>query len=218
MIHAVIFDFDGVILESVEVKGEAFLHLFANRPDLHKKIMAYHLEHGGVPRDQKIRHILSDFLGETPDPEKINIYSRKFSEYVFERVVGSPFVKGARETLDALYGHVRMYIVSGTPHEEMNRIVEALHIAKYFHQVCGSPTGKIEWTGKIANNAGITTQQILWVGDALSDYEAASAFGIRFVLRSWVGNKHVFYNRDVRHTIDDLTGLPALIEKLNRER
>ena len=63
---AVVFDFDGVLVESVDVKTDAFAALY--RPygsDIVEKVVAWHMAHGGVMRFEKFRHFHRVFLGRT---------------------------------------------------------------------------------------------------------------------------------------------------------
>ena len=217
MIKAVIFDFDGVILESVDVKGWAFQKLFENYPAVQARILAFHHENGGLPRSNKIRHILKEFLGLPADDAVVEAYCDRFSGLVFQRVVDSPFVPGAFEALEAFAGKLAMFVVSGTPHEEMNRIVDAKGLRKYFRGIYGSPESKTEWTRRILAENTLTPREVLWIGDAASDNRAAQPHGIRFVLRSWAGNQDVFRDLLVDFKMNDLTGLPALVSRLNKE-
>ena len=56
MIKAIFFDFDGVILESVSIKGDVFQKLFADYPEHLAEILNYHLENGGVSRYDKFEY------------------------------------------------------------------------------------------------------------------------------------------------------------------
>ncbi|MDD1661933.1 MAG: HAD family hydrolase, partial [Methanomicrobiales archaeon] len=64
MIASLLLDFDGVILESVEVKTRAFRELFSFRPDHVGEIVAYHMRNTGVSRFDKFRHIYREILKE----------------------------------------------------------------------------------------------------------------------------------------------------------
>ena len=68
-IEAIFLDFDGVILESVEVKGWAFGKLFEDHPEHVDKIVAFHHANGGMSRFDKFRYIYKKMLKE-PLPEK----------------------------------------------------------------------------------------------------------------------------------------------------
>jgi beta-phosphoglucomutase-like phosphatase (HAD superfamily) len=56
-LQAIIFDFDGVLVESVDVKGDAFVALYKyETPEIREKVKRYHSEHGGISRFEKIRY------------------------------------------------------------------------------------------------------------------------------------------------------------------
>ena len=52
-----IFDFDGVIVDSMISKGKSFCNLFDNLNTKDKKmIINYHLDNGSLSREKKIRY------------------------------------------------------------------------------------------------------------------------------------------------------------------
>ncbi len=218
MIKALIFDFDGVILESVDVKGWAFQKIFEDHPKAQERILAYHYDHGGLPRSNKIRYILKEILKLPYDDAIVARYCERFGDLVFKRVVDSPFVPGAREALEVFRGRFLTFVVSGTPHEEINRVVDAKGLRSFFSAVYGSPVSKDERTGMILAEGGLAPQEVLWIGDATSDLRAATKYGICFVLRSWPGNEGVFRDSRIDFRMDDLTGLPSLIEQLQEKK
>ena len=60
---AIIFDFDGVILNSVNVKTEAFKELYKQYGSaVVKKVEKYHLENGGISRFEKFKYYHKNFL------------------------------------------------------------------------------------------------------------------------------------------------------------
>ena len=57
MLKGIVFDFDGVIAESVQVKTNAFAELygpFGN--DVVQKVISHHEANGGVSRYEKIKY------------------------------------------------------------------------------------------------------------------------------------------------------------------
>ena len=57
-LKAIFFDFDGVLVESVDIKTRAFSKLFEREgEDVVKKVIDYHIDNGGVSRYEKFRYI-----------------------------------------------------------------------------------------------------------------------------------------------------------------
>jgi len=63
MIRAIAFDFDGVLVESVDVKNRAYARLFEKEgAELVRSILTYHLKNGGVSRFVKFQTIYREIL------------------------------------------------------------------------------------------------------------------------------------------------------------
>jgi len=58
--QAVFFDFDGVILDSVDVKTDAFVAIFRGYgPKIREDVVKYHHENGGVSRMEKFKYSIN---------------------------------------------------------------------------------------------------------------------------------------------------------------
>jgi len=174
--EAVFFDFDGVILDSVDVKTKAFAEMFRQYgPEVEKKVVEYHLANGGVSRFDKFRYYYEEILNRSVGEERIKSLSAQFSDLVIDGVLASPFIPGAKESLEELRkNNIAAYIVSGTPDNEMKLIVNKKGLNSYFEEVHGSPRKKWEICQEIINRKNYNSQNCLFIGDAMSDYEAAS--------------------------------------------
>ena len=96
MIKAIIFDFDGVILESAEIKTRAFRKLFEpNYPDKVEAIVDYHCNNMGISRYLKFGYIFENILHLSLSKELEEELGQRFSEIVFEEILNAPFVPGA---------------------------------------------------------------------------------------------------------------------------
>lgn len=181
--EAIFFDFDGVILNSVDVKTKAFAKMFREYgPEVEKKVVEYHLNNGGVSRFDKFRYYYEEILNKPVNEETIKSLSEHFSYLVMDGVLASPFVSGAKETLEVLRENdMFAYVVSGTPDREIRLIVERKGLSKYFKEVHGSPRKKQEICQEIINRENYNSQNCLFIGDAMSDYEAAQKNGICFL-------------------------------------
>lgn len=183
-VRAVVFDFDGVIVESGDIKTEAFLELFAGYPRHLAAIKRHHLDNLGISRFKKFAWIYENLLHEPFDTgEKIRLGDR-FSAIVFQKVCETPFVPGAREALEALASAgLHLAIASGTPQDELDRIVDARGLRRFFAEVHGSPTEKATATASVIKRWGLAPTEVLFVGDGTTDHAAATSAGVRFLAR-----------------------------------
>ncbi|MFH1423800.1 MAG: HAD-IA family hydrolase [Candidatus Nealsonbacteria bacterium] len=187
-IKAVIFDFDGTILESMDIKTKAFTVLFNNYPEKINEIVALHTTHGGMSRFEKFEIIHRDILNEPLSEERKQELSRRFSEYVYQGVLAAPFVEGAQEFLEKYHQKIPFFIASGTPDGEIKSLVKERGLARYFKDVLGSPAKKSELILKILKDFNLNNQEVIFVGDAIDDYEGAREAGVKFVWRSRENN------------------------------
>ena len=181
--RAIVFDFDGTILESVDTKTRAFETLFAGVPEHVESIVALHLAHGGVSRFEKFRMIYESLLKREPQPGEFDDLGRRFQALVYEAVVACPFVTGASEFLEDYSPKYPLAVVSGTPHQELLDILARRRIHSRFVESCGSPPGKPQILSDLLRRHQWAARDVLMVGDAMSDYEAAVAVGAQFVGR-----------------------------------
>lgn len=182
-IHAVFWDFDGVVLDSVDVKTKAFARMFHTYgPKIEEAVVQYHLANGGVSRFEKFKYYYKDLLGIGISEEELIALGNKFSNYALEGVMSSAFIPGAIETLQKMQNlRVPAYVVSGTPVDEMCFIVKKLKLSKYFKEVHGSPRSKTEILTEILKRNQYKPQNCIFLGDAMTDYEAAQNVNVKFI-------------------------------------
>lgn len=181
--QAIIFDFDGVILDSVNVKTETFAEIF--RPhgsEVEAEVVSYHLANTGVTRFDKFRHYYTNILNKPITEEMLSELSKQFSDLAVRKVIASPYIEGALETLEELnLLRIPAYVVSGTPDEELRQIVKTKGLSHYFEEVHGSPRPKEEIVRDILERNNYSPSHCLLVGDSMTDYLAAQETGTRFL-------------------------------------
>lgn len=182
-IEVIFYDFDGVLVESNQVKADAFRRLYAEHgDDVADKVVAEHIRQEGVPRGVKIRQFHKEFLGiELSDAAHAEL-AETFSAMVEDAVVACDPVPGAMQAL-GIPGDRRQYVVSGTPEDELRRIVAARGMEDHFEGVYGSPRSKGEIVRELLDRLGQAPERALFVGDATADYEAARETGVPFLGR-----------------------------------
>lgn len=180
---AIILDFDGVILESLTIKSNAFLEVYRDYPEYADEIMTYHLKNGGVSRYNKFVHINNNILGIPITDEEIERNADTFSNVVLEGMLNCPFVKGAEDFLKDYSKRSHLYIASGTPEDELRMIVTKRGLDDYFNGVYGTPLKKDEHILNIIELEGISHNEVCFIGDAMTDYLGAEKANVSFIAR-----------------------------------
>lgn len=213
MISAIILDFDGVILESVSIKTEAFRTLFSFVPEHLEEIVQFHRDNGGMSRFDKFRYIYNKILKKDLTQKKFEELSENFATIVFKEVRKAPFVPGVQEFLNTYQAKIPLYVISATPEKELIQIIQQRGMFHYFKKVFGSPRKKSECIKEILNHTDISPNSVIFVGDAKNDLDAARSAGVRFIGRIKLGDENRFFGLiGVEAVISDLYELSQFIE------
>jgi HAD superfamily hydrolase (TIGR01549 family) len=197
-IKAIFYDFDGVIKDSTDIKSQAFYELYLPYgKGVADKVMQHHIEHGGMSRFEKFKYYHNEFLKKTISELEVDGLANAFSDLVLKKVIESNYVPGALESIKFGANHFKQFVVTGTPQSEIEFIVNKLSIADYFIELCGSPKKKIQHSQELLNKFGFAVDEVIFVGDALTDYECAQYFDFNFYLREHPENVSLFKDKKV---------------------
>jgi phosphoglycolate phosphatase len=181
MPEAIFFDVDGVLIESLSVKGEAFALVFKDFPDDRGSIIDYHLAHGGVNRVEKIRQIFVELTGRQPTDSELAERVHAFSESVVEQVIAAPEIAGAGMALESWSARVPLHAVSATPLDELLVIFDRRGMSQYFASIHGWPPKKTDLLPALVRELAYAAEACVMVGDSAEDEAAALAAGILFI-------------------------------------
>jgi phosphoglycolate phosphatase-like HAD superfamily hydrolase len=182
-LRAIVFDFDGVILESANIKTEAFLELYADYPEKLAAIRQYHVSQAGISRYVKFEHIQRNIIGLPYTEADKKRASAEFERLTRERIFNCPQVPGAEALLRGLGGRLLRIVGSGTPQPELELIVATRKMGDWFEELWGTPRMKADILRDVMARHNLTPREVLMVGDGMSDYEAARETGTRFLAR-----------------------------------
>lgn len=182
-LRVLVLDFDGVILESNDVKTEAFRDVFARFPEHCKAMMAYHLANLSEPRFVKFDYLL-ERLGHPGEAVLRAELAADFSRRVLERLASVPFVVGAEAFLREVTPRLPVYLASVTPAEDLDAILERRGLRAWFRDVYGCPP----WTKPSAvrdvlRREACAPHDALLLGDSAGDQRTATETGVEFVAR-----------------------------------
>lgn len=183
MIHAIFLDFDGVIVESVNLKTDSYQELFSRYPDHVDEILSYHLQHNALSRYIKFRHIYEKILNMPYSKEIEHELDEEFSKIVFRKVVSCPYVPGALEFLDYFVNTKPMFLVSATPEWELEKILLARNLRHFFRKAVGAPGRKTDHIHSILKSEQLQPSEVIYIGDMNEDLRIAKTLGIFFMGR-----------------------------------
>lgn len=182
MIKNIIFDFDGVILDSIPVKTEAFRNLFKAFPkDEVNKLIEYHILNGGKSRYLKIEYFFNEILDKPINKKEILEYADKYSLLTKEELSKKKyFIEETLEFIQKNYKKYAMHIASGADENDLNYICKKLDLNEYFLSINGSPMVKSLIIEGILLNYNYIKGETVLVGDSFNDFEAAQNNKIDF--------------------------------------
>jgi len=160
----------------------------------------------------KIADCHQRFLGISLTDRELAALCEQYSADVVDRVIASNPIPGSIEFLAAHKNGLAMYVVSGTPEDELRPIVRARGLTDYFDGIFGSPKLKDDIVREVLTERGFGPDECVFVGDAPTDHRAAAAAGLNFIGRVGPGRDNVFPPDTV--IIEDLCELAAAIEGL----
>jgi len=212
-----VFDCDGVVLDSNRIKTEAFrvaaMPWGAAAADA---LVAYHVAHGGVSRHVKFRHFLDrivpDLGARNATGAGLDDLLTTYAGAVRDGLASCAVAEGLADLRTAT-ADARWLIVSGGDQTELRAVFAARGLDRLFDGgIFGSPDDKDTILARELA-AGTITRPALFLGDSRYDHVAARRAGLDFVFVSgWseMAGWHA-YLRD--HTLPQITAVRDLLEK-----
>lgn len=182
MKKVIIWDFDGVIVNSNSIREKGFREVFKSYHinDVNK-LLKYHNKNGGLSRYHKIEYFYKEILSKEISALQIDAYANSFSDIMLKEMT-NPIIL-IEETLNFLknnYKKVDFYIASGSDQKELRILASSLKIDIYFKEIFGSPIDKNTLVKNIIDKVKIKEDKICLIGDAINDYTAANINNISF--------------------------------------
>jgi beta-phosphoglucomutase-like phosphatase (HAD superfamily) len=166
--RSIVFDCDGVILDSNGIKSEAFRRVALRfGADTADRFVRYHQQHGGVSRYRKFAHLL-DALSPVPAADRDVVLAELLGDYsalCAEGLLRCALIPGVQRFLDAIPRAVQAYVVTGGDQAEVRSVFSARGLDHYFREVLGSPVGKREHMQALAER-GVFAAPSIYFGDA----------------------------------------------------
>jgi phosphoglycolate phosphatase-like HAD superfamily hydrolase len=187
----VVFDCDGVVLNSNKTKIDAYFGVAKRMGGTDEQAQAFvdhHVAKGSFPRNGKIEYYLNNIVKQSVTPQLVQQYITTFEEILDKTLMDCEIADGLL-LLKAATPQARWMLLSGGDQAELRRIfprrsVKNQNLAQLFEAgIFGGPdTKEIVLAREIAN--GNIQLPALFVGDSKYDHLAASKAGLDFVFLS----------------------------------
>lgn len=181
MIELIVFDCDGTLLQSLDVKDRAFEYTGSLiSPEAGQALLAWHRANGGVNREEKFAWLYKNFVGRQISEEESRKLSDLFDEYCASSLRKVSPVPGAMSVLKKWHGRIPMCVASAAPQKGLEQLMKLKGLDVYLQRMYGYPPGKTELLRRAISESGAASLATVMVGDSMKDMEAAETLGAMF--------------------------------------
>lgn len=205
--RTLVFDCDGVILNSNKIKTQAFYEAtkhYGHTPA--QKLVGYHVDNGGISRYVKMEYFLKEILGKKICDVELNDLLYRFSSAVKKGLTDCEVTEGLQE-LRAKTKNANWLIVSGGDQSELREVFNTRGLDHLFDAgIFGSPDNKFQIIERETQNNRIHSNG-LFLGDSKYDYEAAKKGNLDFIFLSewtevgdwqeWCSESNIDYKKSI---------------------
>ncbi len=187
--NSLIFDCDGVVLNSNKIKTEAFRSILKNfNQDAVNEFIDYHKKNGGISRYVKLENFLKFIVPKYcknfhSNENQLKLLLKNYSKECKLSLYDSEVARGL-DKLREILKDIPWLIVSGGDQSELKEVFKYKNISELFNGgIFGSPDKKIDILKREISN-GLIKYPSLMFGDSKLDHIAAKSQKIDFLFVS----------------------------------
>ncbi len=181
MIKAIFFDFDGVIMDSMTLKLDAYCACLKEYRLARTDVDRIMREYMGQSRHKIIVELYEKLVGGTIPSDVFEKALTEFNRQDEDAREKLTYLPGSLEFIRAVHADRFTAVVTGTPEEFILKTTAHHGLDQYFDIVRGSPDTKREIVAELLGAHSLSTAEAIFIGDGRTDQEAADHHGIRFV-------------------------------------
>jgi len=222
MIKCVVFDFDGTLVDSNDIKRQTFFDIVGDLDPDGELVAGVFQRWPLANRYEKTRRIAEELNKRQLLPAHSSVdecASQLANAYTLqcERAISRcAEMPGATETLGELSrSGTLLFINSATPVEPLRRILQLRNWVHFFQAVYGVESSKAENLREIALTVKVKPFEMIHVGDQHDDKRGAEQFGCHFVAMAARNSGPVSEQSSL--VIKDLRELHSLLRSIAEE-
>tara|TARA_R110000765_G_scaffold76266_1_gene149452 strand:- start:2009 stop:2674 length:666 start_codon:yes stop_codon:yes gene_type:complete len=177
----IIFDCDGVVLNSNKVKTQAFYNTaLAFGQAAAERLVKYHVERGGISRYKKFQWFIDNLnkedLAQSKDQPNLDNLLSSYAAEVHKGLRSCHIAEGLTELREKTKDSIWL-IVSGGDQAELRELFAERDIAQFFDGgIFGSPDSKEVIMNREREQGNIKSPAV-FIGDSQYDYTAVESVG-----------------------------------------
>lgn len=182
--QTLVFDCDGVVLNSNRVKTQAFYDATVSfGHDKAQALVDHHVQNGGISRYLKFEYFITDILNQPFSQDLFDELLQRFADEVKAGLMKSEVVAGLAELRQKTQA-TNWLIVSGGDQSELREVFSERGIAELFDGgIFGSPDNKDVILARELDSQNIS-HPALFLGDSKYDFYAAEKAELEFLFLS----------------------------------
>jgi phosphoglycolate phosphatase-like HAD superfamily hydrolase len=183
-IKVIVFDLDGTLIDSNQLKYDAFFKLFpfdAPPPNIIEKVLDEFLEESRyVILREILKRVDTETINENELDNRVLALATKYNDLIVGGAKQCNEKPGAKEVLELFSKRYKLYLSSTTPEASLKEIVKHRNWNGFFCDLFGFPNDKTSVLLNIIKKESVNPDELLVVGDGKSDRNSANSVKCKY--------------------------------------